>query len=163
MDRVSIPAPDGVALDAALVLPDGLPRGTAVVALHGCGGPYASRDGSWAVALAHAGHIVLLPDSFGSRGLGSQCSVKHRSVTPSKVRRMDAIAAAEWLAHRPGHATRRRGPARLVQRRGGNRAAYTAVQGGRTCSPACSGPGSSRSTRAAPRNRGRRTGNPRGR
>ena len=65
MDRVSIPAPDGVALDAAMVLPDGPPRGAAVVALHGCGGPFASRDGSWAAVLAHAGHIVLLPDSFG--------------------------------------------------------------------------------------------------
>jgi dienelactone hydrolase len=29
MDRVTIPAPDGVALDAALVLPDGPPRGAA--------------------------------------------------------------------------------------------------------------------------------------
>jgi dienelactone hydrolase len=65
MDRVSIPAPDGVALDAAMVLPDGPPRGAAVVALHGCGGPFAGRDGNWAAVLAHAGHIVLLPDSFG--------------------------------------------------------------------------------------------------
>jgi dienelactone hydrolase len=74
VERVSIPTPDGVTLDAALVLPDGPPHGPAVVALHGCGGPFPSRDGSWAVELAHAGHIVLLPDSFGSRRLGSQCS-----------------------------------------------------------------------------------------
>lgn len=102
VDRVSIPAPDGATLDAALVLPVGPPHGPAVVALHGCGGPFPTRDGSWAVALAHAGHIVLLPDSFGSRGLGSQCAVKERAVTPSKVRRHDAIAVAEWLMHRPG-------------------------------------------------------------
>jgi len=102
VERVSIPAPDGVALDAALVLPDGPPHGPAVVALHGCGGPFPSRDGSWAVVLAHAGHIVLLPDSFGSRGLGSQCSVRQRSVTPGRERRLDAIAAATWLTHRPG-------------------------------------------------------------
>jgi dienelactone hydrolase len=102
VDRVSIPAPDGTALDAALVQPDGPPEGSAVVALHGCGGPFPSRDGSWAVTLAHAGHIVLLPDSFGPRGLGSQCGVKELSVTPSKVRRQDAIAAAAWLAGQPG-------------------------------------------------------------
>jgi dienelactone hydrolase len=102
VERVSIPAPDGVALDAALVVPDGPVHGKAVVALHGCGGPFPARDGSWAVALAHAGHIVLLPDSFGSRGLGSQCSVRQRSVTPGGARRGDAIAAATWLTHRPG-------------------------------------------------------------
>ena len=102
VERVSIPAADGVSLDAALVQPDGSVRGPAVVALHGCGGPFAARDGSWAVALARAGHIVLLPDSFGSRGLGSQCGVKEREVTPSKVRRDDAIAAAEWLTQRAG-------------------------------------------------------------
>jgi dienelactone hydrolase len=100
--RVAIPAPGGVTLDAALVQPDGPPHGPAVVALHGCSGPFASRDGSWAVVLAHAGHIVLLPDSFGSRGLGSQCEVADRSVDASHVRRGDAIAAATWLSRQPG-------------------------------------------------------------
>ena len=126
VDRVSIPAPDGVALDAALVLPDGPPRGAAVVALHGCGGPLASRDGSWAAALAHAGHIVLLPDSFGSRGLGSQCSVADRSVTPSKVRRADAIAAAAWLTRRPG--TPPGGVDLIGWSNGGSTVLYTAAQ-----------------------------------
>ena len=102
VQRVAIPAAGGVMLDAALVRPDGAPRGTALVALHGCSGPFASRDGSWTIALAHAGHIVLLPDSFGSRGLGSQCSVEDRSVDASHVRRGDAIAAAEWLTRQPG-------------------------------------------------------------
>lgn len=126
VDRVSIPAPDGVALDAALVLPDGPPHGPAVVALHGCGGPFPTRDGSWAVALAQAGHIVLLPDSFGSRGLGSQCSVKQRSVTPSKTRRADAIAAATWLTQRPGTPP---GAVALVGwSNGGGTVLYTAAQ-----------------------------------
>lgn len=102
VQRVAIPAPGGVTLDAALVRPDGPPHGPAVVALHGCSGPFASRDGSWAVVLAHAGHIVLLPDSFGSRGLGSQCEVADRSVDASHVRRSDAIAAAAWLSRQPG-------------------------------------------------------------
>ena len=102
VERVSVPTPDGVTLDTALVLPDGPPHGPAVVALHGCGGPFAVRDGSSAVALAHAGHIVLLPDSFGSRGLGSQCSERIPGVTPSWARQHDAIAAATWLTQRPG-------------------------------------------------------------
>jgi dienelactone hydrolase len=100
--RVAIPTTGGVTLDAALVLPDGPPHGPAVVALHGCGGPFPTRDGSWAVVLAHAGHIVLLPDSLGSRGLGSQCRNADRTVNPSGARRHDAIAAAEWLTRQPG-------------------------------------------------------------
>jgi dienelactone hydrolase len=125
VQRVSIPAPDGVALDAALVLPDTPARGPAVVALHGCGGPFPTRDGSWAVVLAHAGHIVLLPDSFGSRGLGSQCSVRQRSVRPSTMRRADAIAAAEWLTRRPG--TPPGGVALVGWSNGGSTTLYTAA------------------------------------
>ena len=72
------------------------------MALHGCSGPFAARDGQWAVLLAKAGHIVLLPDSFGSRGLGSQCGTKitKREVTSDGLRTQDAIDAAEWLVAR---------------------------------------------------------------
>jgi dienelactone hydrolase len=101
-EQVRIPGPGGVTLQAVLVLPEGRPVAPAIVALHGCGGPSAARDGSWAITLARQRHIVLLPDSFGSRGLGSQCRIAHRSVTPSGLRRQDAIAAASWLAARPG-------------------------------------------------------------
>jgi dienelactone hydrolase len=65
-------------------------------------GDRSRRLGQWAVLLAQAGHIVLLPDSFGSRGLGSQCSKTERQVTPSGLRRQDAIEAAQWLVVRPG-------------------------------------------------------------
>ena len=107
--HVRIPTPDGT-LDAALVPPvsdaagqtSQVGRGIAVVALHGCEGPLPRRDGSWAAALARDGFTVLLPDSFGSRGLGSQCRVQHRTVKPSGKRRQDAIAAAEWLQQQPG-------------------------------------------------------------
>jgi dienelactone hydrolase len=102
VDRVSIPGPDGVTLAAALVRPAEKATAPSVVALHGCGGPFAARDGQWAIALAKAGHVVLLPDSFGSRGLGSQCGTKERTVTPEGLRRLDAIAAAEWLRSIPG-------------------------------------------------------------
>ncbi len=101
-DHVRIPTPAGVTLDAVLARPAARSNLPAVVALHGCGGPYASRDGTWAIELAARGHIVLLPDSFGSRGLGSQCRVRQRVISPTRERRDDAIAAALWLAAQPG-------------------------------------------------------------
>ena len=42
-----------------------------------------------------------MPDSYGSRGLGSQCSARARTVTASGLRRQDAMAAMRWLADRP--------------------------------------------------------------
>ena len=100
--HVRIPAPGGVTLDAALVRPTEPAQSPAVVALHGCSGPYAARDGAWAAELARKGHVVLLPDSFGSRGLGAQCRMKERTVRPDPQRRADAIAAAAWLTAQPG-------------------------------------------------------------
>ena len=94
-----------MSLNAALVRPAGPIRPPAVVALHGCGGPVPARATQWAETLAAAGHVVLFPDSFGSRGLGSQCRVKQRTVLPSGLRRLDAIAAAEWLRDQPGTPT----------------------------------------------------------
>ncbi|MBC7801003.1 MAG: dienelactone hydrolase family protein, partial [Gemmatimonadaceae bacterium] len=66
--QVEIPI-EGGTLRAELAMPVGPSRGAAVVALHGCGGPYPARDGQWRDTLTAAGHVVLLPDSFGSRGL----------------------------------------------------------------------------------------------
>jgi dienelactone hydrolase len=100
VERVSVPGPNGVTFDAALVLPGGTQKAPPIVALHGCGGPFPSRDGQWAVLLAKVGHAVLLPDSFGSRGLGSQCATKEREVTSTGLRRDDAIDATQWLAER---------------------------------------------------------------
>lgn len=96
-DDVTLPGPGGVALKAKLFRAE-KPTGPSVIALHGCGGPYPKRDEQWAQVLTEQGHTVLFPDSFGSRGLGSQCTVKNRTVTVSGLRRDDAIAAAKWLA-----------------------------------------------------------------
>lgn len=41
VERVSVPGPNGIKLDAALVLPEGAVKMPPVVALHGCGGPAA--------------------------------------------------------------------------------------------------------------------------
>src|SRR6185312_2750834 len=91
--RVAIPGPEGVTLQAARVRPAGAASGAPIVALHGCSGPVADRAAQWAGVFVADGHVVLFPDSFGSRGLGSQCKLKHRAVTPSRLRRGDAIAA----------------------------------------------------------------------
>ena len=74
--------------------------GPSVVALHGCGGPWAERDRPWGALLVHDGHPVVFPDSFGSRGLGSQCRVSSRTVSPNRERREDAVAAGRWLLAR---------------------------------------------------------------
>ncbi len=102
VQHVRIPEPDGTILNAALVAAADPAHGPAIVALHGCGGPFPSRDGTWAMDLARAGYTVLLPDSFGSRGLGSQCRETQRTVRVVPTRRDDAIAAASWLARQPG-------------------------------------------------------------
>lgn len=99
--RVSIPAP-GVTLQAEYARPSGPATAPGIVALHGCGGPWAVRDGQWRDLFVQEGHPVLLPDSFGSRGLGSQCTHANRGVTPGRERRADTVAAAQWLAAQPG-------------------------------------------------------------
>ncbi len=103
-ERVEVPGPDGVMLHARLVRPRGPAVAPAIVALHGCGGAYPKRDREWTRLLAGAGHIMLFPDSFGSRGLHSQCRVtgRNRTVTSGGLRRRDALASAAWLAAQPG-------------------------------------------------------------
>ncbi len=101
-EAVRVPGPDGIVLNAELYPAQGKVRGSAIVALHGCSGPFPSRDGDWGRRLSALGHTVLMPDSFGSRGLGSQCSARNRAVTAAGVRRQDALAALRWLQQRPG-------------------------------------------------------------
>ncbi len=98
--EVIIPAP-GVELRAQYVQPRA-DKGPAIVMLHGCGGPYPARDGQWRDLFVAAGHRALLPDSFGSRGLGSQCTNADRTIGPNGKRRTDTVAAVQWLAAQPG-------------------------------------------------------------
>jgi dienelactone hydrolase len=51
----------------------------------------------WANLLVDKGFVVLFPDSFGSRGLGSQCSERDRKVKASRERVADANAARRYL------------------------------------------------------------------
>jgi dienelactone hydrolase len=80
-----------------------------VVALHGCSGlfdrtgtTFDPRYPDYVARLHQAGFHVLLPDSFGSRGSSSICTVPNdkRSITV-ETRRGDALAAVDWLASRP--------------------------------------------------------------
>ncbi len=101
-EKVSIPLADGTELQAELVRPTIAVVAPAIVLLHGCGGPYPARDNQWRDLLVGQGHIVLLPNSFSSRGLHSQCRETHRIATSAGLRRTDAIASATWLAAQPG-------------------------------------------------------------
>lgn len=90
-----------ITLNAQYTTPPYAPKRPAVVALHGCGGPWATRDTQWQEILGRAGHPSFFPDSFGSRGLGSQCKVADRTVHPGRERRADTVAAVTWLAAQP--------------------------------------------------------------
>jgi dienelactone hydrolase len=102
-ERVTLPGPDGVTLQALLFKPSTVTTAMPVVlALHGCGGNFRP-DGSlvprvmdWSARWTAQGYAVLWPDSFGSRGLPPQCTVKVRSINPAD-RARDALATLAWL------------------------------------------------------------------
>jgi dienelactone hydrolase len=104
-ERVRIPAED-LQLDGVIYRPEGPGPFPAVVALHGCGGLWredgslSTRHTDWGEQLSRAGLIVLMPDSYGSRKLGSQCGIKDVTVRPSRERVADAAAARNWLQMR---------------------------------------------------------------
>jgi dienelactone hydrolase len=78
-----------------------------VIALHGCGGlgghseAVLPRYRDWAERLLKEGNAVLLPDSYGSRGIGPQCRVKERKVLARRERVGDVVAARQWLMQQP--------------------------------------------------------------
>jgi len=90
-------------LHAQLYKPDGEGPFPTVIALHGCGGlagraePVLPRYREWAEQFVKDGKAVLLPDSFGSRGLGPQCRVKEPKVRARRERVEDIMAARQWL------------------------------------------------------------------
>lgn len=76
----------------------------AVLALHGCGGLYSrrgelsSRHRRGVEQLLNQGLIVLMPDSFGSRGLREICSLRYRDRTIDIAQRhRDALAGLAYL------------------------------------------------------------------
>jgi dienelactone hydrolase len=92
-----------LSLHGTLYRPEGSGPFPAVVALHDCGG-LAQRPNTqqqlysqWADVLVTHGFVVLFPDSFGSRGLGTQCRERQRKVRARRERVADANAARRWL------------------------------------------------------------------
>jgi dienelactone hydrolase len=106
IEQVDIPSPDGT-LKAVLLRPDGNGPFPAIVALHGCSGlgnrtallSLTYRD--WGARWLDAGYAVLFPDSFGSRGQGSQCTLRGRTIRPRVERGRDVEAAKGWLQNQP--------------------------------------------------------------
>src|SRR5579872_3579884 len=89
-------------LRAFLYKPPGEGPFPAIVALHGCSGlngrsgPVALLYRDWGERLAAEGFAVVFPDSFGSRGQSSQCSIRERAVRTWRERVSDADAARQW-------------------------------------------------------------------
>jgi len=109
-EAAASPAPEQIdiadgnlVLHAMLYRPDGPGPFPAIVALHNCGGltqrpnTEAQLYSKWADKLVADGFVVVFPDSFGSRGLGSQCRERHRTVHAWRERVGDANAARLWL------------------------------------------------------------------
>jgi dienelactone hydrolase len=100
-------SPSDTTLRGILFRPEGAGPFPSVVALHGCeslvnrSGKMAPHLADWGERLAAAGLAVIFPDSFGSRGLRTQCRVAERKVRSENERVADANAARRWLQSQP--------------------------------------------------------------
>src|SRR5260370_39501780 len=94
---------EDITLKAFVYRPEGAGPFPAVVAMHDCAGltnasgAVASKYREWAQLLVRDGFIVLFPESYGSRGLGSQCTVRNRPIRPHRERGADGNASRRWL------------------------------------------------------------------
>jgi dienelactone hydrolase len=106
VEQVDIPQSD-TTLHSILYRPEGAGPFPSVVALHGCeslinrSGKMAPQLADWGERLVAAGLAVIFPDSFGSRGLRTQCRVLERKVRSERERVADADAARHWLQGQP--------------------------------------------------------------
>jgi len=96
-----------VTLKAIIYRPEGAGPFPAIVGMHDCSGltnssgTIASKYREWAQLLVKSGFIVLFPESYGSRGIGNQCSAHNRPVRPDHERVADANASRRWLEQQP--------------------------------------------------------------
>jgi dienelactone hydrolase len=109
--QVSFASLDGTQIKAWLFQPRETAKGT-VLALHGCGGLYATtgtrrgqlnaRHQAMADMLVAQSYAVVFPDSLSSRGVTQICTQKiaSRSITQAE-RRQDALAGMNWVAAQP--------------------------------------------------------------
>jgi dienelactone hydrolase len=88
-----------ITLKAVVYRPEGAGPFPAVIAMHDCSGLTSSSGAieskyrEWAQLLVRNGFIVLFPESYSSRGLGSQCAVRNRPIRPDRERVADANAS----------------------------------------------------------------------
>lgn len=109
IQRLQIPGATGAPALTVHWAPVDATRRPVVVALHGCGGLYRrdgrqleARNTDYIERLHALGLHVLLPDSFGSRGLGSLCAQRYADRKIGvEDRRGDVLAALQWLQQRP--------------------------------------------------------------
>jgi dienelactone hydrolase len=93
-------------LEGVLFRPEGNGPFPAVVAMHNCAGlmdalgTIRPRYRDWAQQLVRMGFVVLFPDSYGPRGLGSQCGDRTQTIRSDRERVADAQAARRWLQQR---------------------------------------------------------------
>jgi dienelactone hydrolase len=96
-----------VTLKAIIYRPEGAGPFPAIVGMHDCSGltnssgTVASKYREWAQLLVKSGFVVLFPESYGSRGIGNQCSARNRPVRPDHERVADANASRRWLEQQP--------------------------------------------------------------
>jgi dienelactone hydrolase len=89
-------------IDGFLTKPEGPGPFPAIVHLHGCGGlPKAVKEGTdkgqWSERLAAWGYVVLVVDSFTTRGIEQACT----TAGPAAPRVGDAYGALAYLAAQP--------------------------------------------------------------
>ena len=116
-DKVSFPSTDAdlkagtpTTITGYLYKPEGPGPFPAVIGLHGCNG-LVDQDGkvfvlygAWGEKLSKDGYLVLLPDSFGSRGHGDLCALQPVSARPVQADRempRDNYGALAYLRTRP--------------------------------------------------------------
>jgi dienelactone hydrolase len=106
---ITTTAPDGAPeqIPAAVSKPDGPGPFPAVVVMHDCSGfgfQSSGAPGRWAAELVRRGYVVILPDSFSSRGYpNGVCTVpvSQRTDVSFMRRTRDAYAALAYLRTLP--------------------------------------------------------------
>lgn len=112
MDMAHFPSLDGTAIVARVMQPAMQPPRGTVIALHGCGGLYATRGSrkgelsarhqAAADLLVRQGYAVVFPDSLTPRGETELCTqrIGQRRIDQTE-RRADTLAALAWVAAQP--------------------------------------------------------------
>jgi len=115
-DKVTFPSTDTdlkggtpTTITGYLYKPDGAGPFPAVIGMHGCNGLVDQNGkiqplyGAWGERLSKEGYLVLLPDSFGSRGHGDLCAIQPssaRPVQPDREMPRDNYGALAYLRAR---------------------------------------------------------------